>query len=87
MCHGADCSVIFSRVSFESCCLVVRDGASVTLDQPKFKQMTSQAVPAGLSIFVHGADTTVGLQGGSIQGGLQGVTVQVLPLPTTLLVG
>ena len=74
VCTGAVCTASFTNVKFHACTLVVRNGAQVTLQEPFFADMAAAA--AGLSIFASGEGTTVLVQGGSIEGGTQGVTVQ-----------
>ena len=80
VCHGPNCVVFFTSVSFQNCCLVVLDGAYVVLEHSTFIRSSScaGAAPEGLSIFAHGSGTSVGMHGGSIAGGVQAVTVQVL---------
>ena len=74
VCTGERCTAFFTKVTFNACTLGVCNGAQVTLKGPSFEDMAAAA--AGLSIFAHGKGTTVRVQGGSIHGGTQGVTVQ-----------
>jgi hypothetical protein len=80
VCQGTGCNVIFKEVTFEGCSLVLLDGARVSLEHATFEQGCSaaEAVPTGISIIVHGAHTSLEVDCGSINGGVQGVAVQVL---------
>ena len=78
VCHGSGCGVTFRNVIFTACTLVVAEGACAALHGST--SSFDPALPHGLALFANGAGTVVRMHGGSITGGTQGVTVQVLLL-------
>lgn len=72
ICYG--CSCTFTNVRFHACSLVALAGAQVKLVSSNFANMGSST--SGLSLFAHGAGTTVNIQGSIVMGGTQGLAVQ-----------
>lgn len=82
MCHGSGCGVTFRNVTFTECTLVVAEGACAVLHGTS--SSFDPEGPCGLALFADGEGTVVRMHGGSITGGTQGVTVQVV-LPSVCL--
>ena len=81
ICSGKGCSVTFSDVTFENCCLLVLSGAHATLDNTRFKNehcTTDQDshIGPGISVVCHGVNTKVGMTGVHVNGGEVGVAVR-----------
>ena len=79
VCSGRGCNVTFTNVSFERCTVVAVAGATVTLTACVFS--LDPSARHGLALLASGAGTTVhmgahGVEGCTIEGGLQGVSVQ-----------
>jgi hypothetical protein len=73
-CMGDNCQVTFDDCTFDRCSLLAVDGAEVTLCSPQFRDM-DEAIQR-ISVCVHGAGSTVRVQGGgNIEGGVQGIAV------------
>ena len=73
VCHGGDCSVNFTDTHFVGCTLVVLQGAKSTLTNCVFTRSTGG--PSGVSVFASGPRTEVAMEGGSIRGGAEGVSI------------
>jgi Right handed beta helix region len=69
-----NCAVSFTDFNFEACTLIVLAGAHVTLHNCSFTEM--EASVAGLSVYVSGHASEVGMSECSIEGGVQGVAVK-----------
>lgn len=70
VCVGGTCT--FNNVSFKQCGLVVISGAHTVLQEPVLVREGKDSI----SVFVHGAGTNTSVNGGSMTGGMQGVSVQ-----------
>jgi Right handed beta helix region len=73
VCHGADCSVMFSETRFVGCTVVALQGAKVTFSTCTSTHSTNE--PIGVSIFASGTKTVVKVESGTIIGGAEGVVV------------
>ena len=74
ICYGRGCSVTMRKVAFDRCCLVVLAGAQVHLIN--CKSTLSDTNAEGISVFAHGRGTEVRFNGGALNNGIQGLSVQ-----------
>lgn len=75
VCTGKACDTTFEDVSFDKCSLLVLSKAQATLHRPQFFNCTSGS-RTGLSLMVHGSGSRAYVKGGTVRGGIQGVSVQ-----------
>lgn len=77
--HGvAGCTrATMKNVKFVNCCLVVTDGASVTLERSHFKMQKDSVV--GLSLYLGGVDSSATLTNCTIAGACQGMNSHFPP--------
>jgi hypothetical protein len=74
VCSGRHTIVTFTDVNFHGCTLLALKKAKVTIQRSRFENMATSST--GLSVYAHGVHTTVKVHECSMDGGVQGVTVQ-----------
>lgn len=75
VCRGKGCSVTFQNVLFRDSCLVVIEGAEVSLAESSFTITQPSHEAQGLNLFCHGEGTTVKVNDVTIDGGVQSAAV------------